>query len=399
MRKPKYRRFAPRNIAFVEWQGKRHYFSGFPYGTKESWSAYLDFCKTHCVDGRPVQPKKRGAKRATSILVVDLAERFLEHALDYYGTGRTERAQYRRILGLAVERFGHLPIDELGPLKFAALRDYLATTEQVRIYRNKRGEETTRRSTRLKRDTINHLIADLKRVFKWGVTQELVSAEQWMAIHAVPGLRAGRSAAPESQPRKPVEWKDVEAILGKVSKVVAAMVRLQWLTGCRPQNVCLLRPMEIDCSVQPWVWTPAHHKAKWRGQDLTMFLGPQSQEVLRPFINRDVTTFCFQPRESNGKTSKRAHYHPDTYAKAILYGIASLVEPRVEPPFSRAKFDAAGLTYWTPHQLRHARATAIREQYGLEAAQAVLGHASLAATQIYAKRRLDLAREIATECG
>ncbi|MFN9962754.1 MAG: tyrosine-type recombinase/integrase, partial [Planctomycetota bacterium] len=57
------------------------------------------------------------------------------------------------------------------------------------------------------------------------------------------------------------------------------------------------------------------------------------------------------------------------------------------------------LVYWTPHQLRHAKAQMIRDQFGLEAAQAVLGHSSLTATQIYAKKRLDLAKELAAKCG
>jgi site-specific recombinase XerC len=41
----------------------------------------------------------------------------------------------------------------------------------------------------------------------------------------------------------------------------------------------------------------------------------------------------------------------------------------------------------------------IRDQFGLEAAQAVLGHGSLTATEIYAKKRLGLAMELAAKCG
>jgi hypothetical protein len=46
-----------------------------------------------------------------------------------------------------------------------------------------------------------------------------------------------------------------------------------------------------------------------------------------------------------------------------------------------------------------ARTQMVRDQFGPEAAQAVLGHSSLTATQIYAKERLDLAKELAAECG
>jgi integrase len=54
---------------------------------------------------------------------------------------------------------------------------------------------------------------------------------------------------------------------------------------------------------------------------------------------------------------------------------------------------------WHPHQLRHSAATVIRKHFGIEAAQVVLGHATLAATQIYAEKNADAAKRIAAEVG
>ena len=54
---------------------------------------------------------------------------------------------------------------------------------------------------------------------------------------------------------------------------------------------------------------------------------------------------------------------------------------------------------WSPNQLRHSRATAIREQYGIEAAQTVLGHADPKITQIYAERDFAMAAKIMQEIG
>ena len=54
---------------------------------------------------------------------------------------------------------------------------------------------------------------------------------------------------------------------------------------------------------------------------------------------------------------------------------------------------------WHPHQLRHTRASQIRRQFGLEGAQVALNHASLEATQLYAERNYDLARQIARAIG
>ena len=59
----------------------------------------------------------------------------------------------------------------------------------------------------------------------------------------------------------------------------------------------------------------------------------------------------------------------------------------------------AGVPIWHPHQLRHTAATSIRSQFGLEVAQAVLGHAELGATQIYAAKNLDAAREVMRDIG
>jgi site-specific recombinase XerD len=54
---------------------------------------------------------------------------------------------------------------------------------------------------------------------------------------------------------------------------------------------------------------------------------------------------------------------------------------------------------WSPLQIRHATATLIRNEFGIEAAQAVLGHAKLDTTLIYVEKQAQLAREIARAKG
>ena len=55
---------------------------------------------------------------------------------------------------------------------------------------------------------------------------------------------------------------------------------------------------------------------------------------------------------------------------------------------------------WHPHQLRHAAGTEIRRQFGLEAAQIVLGHSSAQITDaIYAERDLDKAIKVIMKVG
>ena len=54
---------------------------------------------------------------------------------------------------------------------------------------------------------------------------------------------------------------------------------------------------------------------------------------------------------------------------------------------------------WSPNQLRHTAATAIREHSGSEASQVVLGHAHLKTTEIYAERDQAKAAAIMQEVG
>ena len=54
---------------------------------------------------------------------------------------------------------------------------------------------------------------------------------------------------------------------------------------------------------------------------------------------------------------------------------------------------------WRPNQLRHSAATRIRERYGVEAAQVVLGHSDPRVTVIYAERNNKLAADVIREVG
>lgn len=414
---PKYRHFKPRDIGFVCWKNKRHYFTGSPFNSIESKQAYYDFLAANCGTGQPavaapVEVIKLPTTPPAELTIAELAGMYLAaHETTIHGK-RSEFNNYRRILLLLVERFGQLPVSEFGPRKLKSLQSWLAETDQVREYRNGARKLTNTRTYRLTRGTINHLIGNLKRVFKWGVSEEHVRAEQLTGLSTVRGLAFEKSGAREVDPKQPVSWKTVSKILPKLSPVIADMVRLQWYTGCRPRQVCTVRPCEIDTNKTPWGWTPGRHKNTHRGQSLVIFLGPLARRILKPYLARDPESFCFSPREAiTARVVRRGHkvkstmskfglhYNVDAYSKAILYGIASLVDPAIRPPFTHAKFEAASLTYWTPHQLRHSRGTEVREQFGLEAAQAVLGHASLAATQIYAKKRMELARDVAAKSG
>ena len=55
--------------------------------------------------------------------------------------------------------------------------------------------------------------------------------------------------------------------------------------------------------------------------------------------------------------------------------------------------------YWAPNRLRHAYATTVRRGFGLDAAQAALGHARADVTQVYAELDLHRVTEVAAKIG
>jgi len=65
----------------------------------------------------------------------------------------------------------------------------------------------------------------------------------------------------------------------------------------------------------------------------------------------------------------------------------------------RVAAEKAGVPHWHPNQLRHLRRTEVRQQYGVEAAQVILGHARADVTQVYAERDGTRTERVAGESG
>ncbi|QDU56690.1 tyrosine-type recombinase/integrase [Aeoliella mucimassa] len=61
--------------------------------------------------------------------------------------------------------------------------------------------------------------------------------------------------------------------------------------------------------------------------------------------------------------------------------------------------DKHDLEKWSPNRIRHTAATEIRQKFGLEATQTVLGHSNAVVTEISAERDLALAAAIAAQLG
>lgn len=180
------------------------------------------------------------------------------------------------------------------------------------------------------------------------------------------------------------------------------MVRLQLLTGTRPQEVMSLKPCEIkDGGNGVWFYTPSTHKTEHHGRDKVIVLGPLAQEVLKPWLHRSPSEYCFVPSEAMAWMRARRRKKPSVSNPCPT---PSGLNPRYTRHSYRVAVQRAcakaKVPKWCPLQLRHTRATQIRAAFGsIEAAKAVLGHTDTRITEIYAERDLGLATKVMKEIG
>ncbi len=346
------------------------------------------------------------APPGSSMTILELVDRFSIYAEDAYGETR-EFANYRPALRPLLRLYGRTSAAEFGPKALKVLREtYVA-------------EGISRR-------TVNDRVGRIKRMFKWAAGEELVPASAYHALCTVVGLRRGRTAAHDPAPRRPVDDAMVRLTLPHLSDVIQAMVKVQRLVGMRSGELCRMRGRDLEMTGEVWEYHVAHHKGSWRGNQLIYPLGPRAQEILTPYLNPNLDAPLFSPADSerqrraalslsrqtpitagNRPGSNRSRtpawkpgeaYGPDTYARAIARGC----EKAFPPPDGLTKEQRAKWVKehrWTPHQLRHARATEERKRGGIEAAQLILQHQRCDVTQVYAERDREAARKLALRYG
>ena len=387
---PSYRYHKARDCAVVTIGGKDHYLGA--YDSPESREKYDQLVSEWLARGRQLElpPPVPDGQTLAGPTVNELILRFVTHAATYYrrpdGTATTELSEYRRTLGVLRDLYGRTPAAAFGPLSLKAVREKMITSG-------------------LCRGVINQRVDRVKRMYKWAVENELVNATTHQALLAVRGLPKGRSAARESEPVRPVPETDVQKTLPHLNRFLAAMVRVQLLTGMRPGEVCRLRGGDIDTTGPVWVYRPPTHKTSHHGHARVVLLGPQAQVVLHPLLADAGGGYVFdsrkacaearaaraapaakpRPKKDRGrKNVKRpmVYYKPSTYSHAV-----------------RRACLKAGVTSWHPHQLRHNAATVIRREFGLDMARAVLGHHSPQITELYAELDIGRAAEVMAKIG
>jgi len=383
--------------AVVTLSGQDRYLG--PHGSEESVERYLAEVAAWRARGR--RPIVAAPPEPAPLTVRELATQYEAWAESYYvapaepGAEPVPRAaalaNIRRLLAPLVALFGHEPAAAFGPVKLMAVRETFVADG-------------------LSRDTANRHTAGVRRLFKWAAARELAPASVWHALATVEGLRRGRSVARETEPVRPVSDAAVDATLPHLSSVVRAMIQLQRISGARPAEICLLRPCDVDTSSVVWAYRPRHHKTAHCGLERTVYFGPRAQAVLRPFLSRATTAYCFSPAEADAeRRSARTAARRTPERQGNRVGSNRKATPKRRPherydvsSYRRAiarACDRAGVERWAPNRLRHSAATEIRREFGVEGAQVILGHARADVTQVYAARDEALGAKIALRLG
>jgi len=379
-RVPKLQRHKASGRAVVRLDGKDHYLG--KYGTPDAEAAYHRLISEWLASGSSASGP--GGRVDT---IAELVSAYLEHAWEYYN-GSDEFLSVRSACHYLLALYVDARVDDFGPLALKAVRRHMVEAG-------------------LARRTVNRRTGQIKRVFRWGSENELISPEIWHRLQVVEGLRQGQGGK-ELPKRRPVAWADVEAVRPHVSAQVWAMIRLQWHTGMRPGEVVQMRTCDIDRSGSVWLYRPESHKTDYLGHQRCIALGPRAQDAIAPWLRPDHEAYLFQPREAEEK--RRASLIEERQARC---GVGNHKRPACRPKrrpgqrytvdsYRRAIYRACektGIDRWTPHQLRHAFKMRAARAGGLEAARAALGHSSVAITEHYGELDMELASIVAKEIG
>jgi integrase len=381
-KEPKYRLHKASGQAVVVFNGKATYLGR--YGSTESKAEY---------DRLIAEWKANGRQRpaGSDYTIVELIRDYLAYADGYYiknGKPTSEPKNIELATRPLRDLHGHTPARTFGPLGLQAVRDEFIKAGMCR-------------------STVNARTQRITRMFRWAVAGERVPASVLGALQAVAGLRRGRCQAPDHEPVGPVAQADVDAVKPLLSPPVRAIVGVMELTGARCDEVCQMTMADLDRSKDVWIYTPSSHKTEHHDKTRKIPIGPKAQEVLKPWFRADPTAPLFSPRRTmegvwtgmkrpDSKRKPRPSERRKEKPKKAPGGVYTT--DTVRQAIRRA-CDAVGIEHWRPHQLRHSYATRVREQFGLEMVQTLLGHSDPKVTEIYAQRNMAAAAAVALKIG
>ncbi len=209
---PKYRRHKASGQAVVTIAGVDHYLGKF--NSKPSRMLYDRLVGEWLASGRQGPPPS-----PDDMTVTELIARFWTHAKAFYrradGTPTETAANMRPALRELRNIYGTLAVDEFGPIALKAMQQRFVELGNSRRY-------------------VNDNIDRIRRMFRWGVSEELVEETTLRRLETVSGLRKGKSKAVDHPPVPPVCDTVVDRTLPELPEVIRAMVQIQRFTAAPP---------------------------------------------------------------------------------------------------------------------------------------------------------------------
>ena len=370
---PKMTEHAASGRAVARWrEGRRErgrYFG--PWGSEEAAANYRRFAAEWASSGAP-------RPGGPDTLVCELTAAWIDHVGRYYvkdGKPTSQQHSARAAVRILNRLYKDLPIVGFLPRHLKACREAMVANKWARR-------------------TVNDYVACLVRCFSWGVGEEMVPAAVADALKHVRPLQPGRTSAPDPEPVRSAPDDVVKATLPHLDAdparraVLEGMIRAHILIGCRPGELCAMTAGAIDATGAVWCYRVLdknlHRKA--RRERKAIWIGPRAQEVLRPFLadpGPGGRLFCFPPRWPRSANARRVPVSANRYAGLLR---RACERAKVEP--------------WTPHQLRHNRATEVQRRYESDEAAAIaIGDTPEVAASIYVDPKIAAAKRIALETG
>jgi len=279
---------------------------------------------------------------------------FLRHAETHYVKNDKPTSQMhvlRSVVKPLNLLYGLTPASDFGPLALKAVRQRLIEQGWCR-------------------DVINRSMSRIRQIFKYAIENELIRDPAVLTrLQTVAPLLEGRTEAHDNAPRTSVSDADIDAVKAIVKPLVKDLIDLQRLTGARSGELLTLTTSNIKREGEVWTAEVSEHKTRHHGKSRVLYFGPQSQRLLLRYLNADPDLPLFLITQ-NG------------YRRAVTRAC------------QKAKIER-----WVPHQLRHTAAETVRDTFGLEHAQSILGHAKANMTEHYAKAGQKRAAEVAKRIG
>ena len=263
-----------RSRAFSWHNGKRIYHG--VWGSPEAEKNYKRFIAALLEN--PNLPLQMGS--VGGVLISELVAGFLKH-IEARKMDKTDVEHFKTVVGFLVDVYGDLGVNEFSPKKLKVVRNQMVKVGT------------------LSRPMINRYIGKIRRIFAWGVEEEVVQSNVIHALRTVKALLKGEEGTFDNPPRLDVPDDVVAATLPYLSPTVRAMVIIQRLTGCRPSEICRMTVESVDRRQENglWYYVLQTHKTKKHIGVKQIPLGRPEQILIEPYlVEKKPSAAVFSPK-------------------------------------------------------------------------------------------------------